>query len=85
MMRREHNGQTFGKQLVGIRVVRTNGRPVDFATAALREAGIKVLALGIASSIIPIIPFLVDYLWPLFDDENQAVHDIIASTRVVEG
>lgn len=79
-----HNGQTFGKQLFGIRVVRTNGRPVDIGTAALREAGLKTFALGVASSFIPIVPFLVDYLWPLFDDDNQAVHDIIASTRVVE-
>ncbi len=26
---------------------------------------------------------LVDYLWPLWDDQNRAIHDMIAETRVV--
>jgi uncharacterized RDD family membrane protein YckC len=78
------NGQTLGKQLVGIRVVREDGRPVDFGTAVLREAVLKQLALGIASSVVPVVPFLVDYLWPLIDDRNQALHDLVVSTLVVE-
>ena len=28
----EHNGQTWGKQVVGIRVIRDNGQPFDFGT-----------------------------------------------------
>ena len=37
MMREgEHNGQTLGKQLVGIRVVRDNGQRMSFGWAALR-------------------------------------------------
>ena len=86
LMRRtgERNGQTWGKQLIGIRVVRTNGVPMDFIHSAIREALVKGLALGVASSIIPFIPYLLDVLWPLWDDENRAVHDIIVDTRVVE-
>ena len=86
LMRRpgERNGQTWGKQLVGIRVVRTNGVPLDFTWSALREAVVKGLGLGIASAVIPLVPYLLDVLWPLWDDENRAVHDFIVSTRVVD-
>lgn len=78
-----HNGQTWGKQLLGIRVIRNDGRPMNIGTAALREVVLKNLAVGIASSIIPLIPFLLDYLWPLWDEENRALHDMAASTHVV--
>lgn len=77
------NGQTLGKQLLGIRVVRDGGEPFGFAAAAVREILLKGLAVGIASSIIPLLPFLLDYLWPLWDDENRALHDMAASTHVV--
>jgi uncharacterized RDD family membrane protein YckC len=86
LMRREgaNNGQTWGKQLLGIRVVRTNGVPMDFAQSAIREALVKGLGLGVASSIVPFIPYLLDALWPLWDDEHRAIHDMIVGTRVVE-
>ena len=86
LMRRpgERNGQTWGKQLVGSRVVRTNGVPMDFTHSAIREALVKGLGLGIASSIIPFIPYLLDVLWPLWDDEHRAIHDMVVGTRVVE-
>ena len=84
MMRKgEHNGQTWGKQVVGVRVVRDSGRPFDFGSAALREIVLKGLALGIAGSVIPLIPYLVNYLWPLWDDQNRALHDMVVSTHVV--
>ena len=78
-----HNGQTLGKQALGITVVRNTGQPMSFAWAALREVVIKGLAIGIASSIIPLIPWLLDNLWPLWDDENRALHDMAAQTHVV--
>jgi uncharacterized RDD family membrane protein YckC len=86
LMRRpgERNGQTWGKQLLGIRVVRTNGVPMDFAHSAIREALVKWLGLGIASAIIPLIPYLLDALWPLWDDERRAIHDMVVGTRVVD-
>jgi uncharacterized RDD family membrane protein YckC len=84
MMRKgEHNGQTWGKQAVGIRVVRDSGQPFDFGSAALREIVLKGLAVGIASSIIPLIPWFLNYFWPLWDDQNRALHDIAVSTHVV--
>jgi uncharacterized RDD family membrane protein YckC len=55
---------------------------------------LKGIALGVASSIASgltffllgvggIGPYLADYLWPLWDDQNRAVHDMIAETRVI--
>jgi uncharacterized RDD family membrane protein YckC len=78
------NGQTLGKQLLGIRVIRTNGEPFDFWLGAFREVLIKGLAVGIASTVIPFVPYVLDSLWPLWDDENRALHDFVASTRVVK-
>ena len=84
MRRQGHgNGQTWGKQLLNVRVIRDNGQPFNFGTAALREVVLKQLAVGIASSIIPLIPFLLNYLWPLWDDQDRALHDMAASTHVV--
>jgi uncharacterized RDD family membrane protein YckC len=79
----ERNGQTLGKQFVGIRVVRDNGEPFGFGAAALREVVLKQLAVGIASSIIPFIPWFLNYFWPLWDDQNRALHDMGASTHVI--
>ena len=85
MMREgEHNGQTWGKQALGITVVRDNGEAMGFGWAALREWVVKGLLVSIASSIIPFIPWLLDNLWPLWDDENRALHDFVVNTRVVK-
>jgi uncharacterized RDD family membrane protein YckC len=89
-----HNGQTLGKQWVGIRVVRVGGEPFGWGWGLLREVVLKGIALGVASSIASgltffllgvggIGPYLADYLWPLWDDQNRAVHDMIAETRVI--
>ena len=79
----QSNGQTWGKQMLGIRVVRDNGQPMSFGWAALREIAVKGLLVAIASSIIPVIPWFLNYLWPLWDDENRALHDMVFSTHVV--
>ena len=86
LMMREgpRNGQTIGKQLLDIRVVRDNGQPFTFGSAALREVVMKNLAVGVASSIIPFLPWFLNYFWPLWDDENRALHDMAVSTHVVK-
>jgi uncharacterized RDD family membrane protein YckC len=86
LMRRPgaRNGQTWGEQLFGIRVVRENGVPMDFTWSAIREPLVKGLGLGFASTIIPVIPYLLDALWPLWDAESRAIHDMVVGTRVVE-
>ena len=58
--------------------------PFGFGAAVLREVVLKQLAVGIASSIIPFIPWFLDYFWPLWDDQNRALHDMGASTHVIK-
>jgi uncharacterized RDD family membrane protein YckC len=77
------NGQTWGKQIVGIRVVRDNGEQFDFGNAFLREFVIKGLLFGTVGGWFFGIPTLLDYLWPLWDDENRCLHDMVAKTHVV--
>ncbi len=83
-----HNGQTFGKQAAKIRVVRNDGRAVDVKTVLMREGVGKMLpgvlgALSHAMLVIVLIYFLLDYLWPLWERENRALHDLLARTHVV--
>jgi uncharacterized RDD family membrane protein YckC len=78
------NGQTLGKQVMGIRVIRANGQPVDFLWAVLREVVVKAfLFAGLGSSLTFGLAWLVDGLWPLWDHENRALHDLIVDSRVV--
>jgi uncharacterized RDD family membrane protein YckC len=68
-------GQTPGKRIVGIKVVRD-------ADGALLGGG-----LGIVRSIVHIvdaIPCLLGYLWPLWDNKNQTFADKIMSTVVLK-
>src|SRR6059058_4627066 len=74
-----HNGQTLGKQATGIRVLRDDGQPMTFGRALLRE-GVGKYLLAIITLYIYLV---VDYLWPLWDGENQALHDKIGSSHVV--
>jgi uncharacterized RDD family membrane protein YckC len=76
------NGRTLGKLAVGIRVVRTDEQPMTFTRAALREVAIKYLLVGSAPFVNPVLSFL-DGLWPLWDKENRAIHDMLARTRVI--
>jgi uncharacterized RDD family membrane protein YckC len=79
----QHNGQTLGKQWVGLRVVRDKGEPFGFGWALLREFVVKyLLFVSVGGSFL--IPTLLDWLWPLWDDENRALHDMIVSTHVVK-
>ena len=78
------NGQTPGKQLVGIRVVRENGEPSGWGYTFLREFVIKGLLGGVLSSITGGIYTVVDHLWPLWDPKRQALHDKMVNTIVVQ-
>jgi uncharacterized RDD family membrane protein YckC/type II secretory pathway pseudopilin PulG len=73
------NGQTLGKQLVGIRVVRDDGYPVGPGIVLRRELLIKGLLTWITLGAFE----LVDCLWPLGDPTNRALHDKIVGTHVL--
>jgi uncharacterized RDD family membrane protein YckC len=83
------DGQTIGKRLLQIRVIRTDSRNMSLAFAALREVGIKFVLLDLIT-ILPIVGAALsvlivwaDVLWPLWDRENRALHDMLVGTRVI--
>jgi uncharacterized RDD family membrane protein YckC len=78
------DGKTLGRMAVGIRVVRANGRPMTFGFAMLREVAVKTLLFGFVGAITGGLASLADVLWPLWDEENRALHDFIVDTRVVK-
>lgn len=65
-------GQTPGKQLMGLVVVKTDGGRVRLGAAILRWAGYWL------SSIL-----FLGYLWVLVDNRRQALHDRLAGTLVL--
>jgi uncharacterized RDD family membrane protein YckC len=83
------NGQSVGKYLLHIRVIRTNGQNMSVGLAAWREVALKFVLLQLIN-VIPLAGFLVaelvflaDGLWPLWDYEKRALHDMLAGTRVI--
>ena len=78
---------TPGKLLTGLRVrLRERPGPMPLATVLLRWVG------QFGYSVLGLIPFvgglfgfysLLDSLWPLWDNNKQAIHDKIAKTNVV--
>lgn len=79
MRRGERNGQTLGKQAMGLRVVRENGQPVSLSNAVLREVIGRQLLVAFTYGLYAVL----DYLWPLWDRPRQCLHDKVAQTRVV--
>ncbi|MBI4897859.1 MAG: RDD family protein [Actinobacteria bacterium] len=78
-----NNGRTIGKMATGIRVVREDGRDVDFGFALFRELVIKELLFQVVAIITLGIATLLNYLWPLWDSQHCALHDKIVKSRVV--
>lgn len=70
----QQNGQTLGKRLMGIRVIKQDGSKLTIRDALLRN----VLGYQI-SNIIPGLGFL----WMLFDKKSRTWHDMMAKTIVV--
>ena len=91
------NGQSLGKQLVGIRVVRADRREIGIGWALLREFVAKLILVGITSSIVStflgffdlgviggIVAIAVWYGPALFDEQRRGLHDHMCDTRVVD-
>ena len=74
-------GQTVGKKLLGIRIVRSSGEKVD----AARVLGLRYVLIW-AISMIPVVGWvfsLVDSLM-IFRDSRKCLHDNIADTIVIK-
>jgi uncharacterized RDD family membrane protein YckC len=70
-------GQTFGKRGMGIRVVDGGaGGSIGYGRAFGRYAIMFVFGIFI-------FPALLDYLWPLWDEQNQSLHDKVVGSLVV--
>jgi serine/threonine protein kinase len=69
-----HSGQTPGKKILGIKVVRTDGSPLTTSRAILRLIGAMIGAL----------PLYLGYLWAFTVPERQTWHDKIADTYVIK-
>jgi uncharacterized RDD family membrane protein YckC len=72
-----NHGRTWGKQAVGIRVVREDAGEVGFGMAFARESLVK----GIFALITFV--YVIDGLFPLWDARRRALHDMMLGTRVV--
>jgi uncharacterized RDD family membrane protein YckC len=71
------NGQSPGKQIVGLRVVKEDATPMDLKTAIIRESLLKYL-IGTA---IPLF-LVVSWAMSLGRDDRRALHDRITGTYV---
>ncbi|MEV4422673.1 RDD family protein [Patulibacter sp. NPDC049589] len=71
-----HNGQTLGKQALGLRVVRDDGGPITLGRAIVREP--------VGTLLLAFVPFysLIDALMVPIDRRHRSLHDMIASTLV---
>jgi uncharacterized RDD family membrane protein YckC len=71
------NGQSIGKKLLGIKVVRSDGSPASL--------GRIFLLRNVINTVLAIVPFygLVDALL-IFGEARQCVHDKIADTIVIK-
>lgn len=68
-------GQTPGKMALRIRVIRSNGRPIGYGRAFIRE---------IPGKFISAILFGIGYLMVAFDEQKQGLHDRLADTYVIK-
>ena len=66
-------GQTLGNAVMGIRVIRKNGRRVGFLRSLVRCIGY----------LLAFIPLGLGFLWVLGDDRRQGWHDKLAGTYVI--
>jgi uncharacterized RDD family membrane protein YckC len=67
-------GTTIGGIVVGLKVVRMDGQPLDFTVSFVRS---------LAAMFSAVVLFL-GFLWIAWDKEKQGWHDKIAGTTVIK-
>ncbi len=68
-------GQTPGKMALRIKVIRTDGSPMTYGRAVLRE---------VLGKFISGILLCIGYIMVAFDSQKQGLHDKIADTYVIK-
>ena len=83
-------GQSIGKRIVGIRIVKADGSAPGIVHAWLKREGL-VTVIGMVAGFIPFIgPIFVRPIFHLVDwclifrDDQRCLHDTLAGTRVVK-
>lgn len=66
-------GQTVGKYVMGVRVVRLDGKPMTYVGSALRWFGY----------LASLLPLGMGFFWVVIDDRRRGFHDKIAGTCVL--
>ena len=66
-------GATLGKMVLGLRIVRVDGTPIDYLTAFAR---------WVCERLSEIICY-IGYFFVFFRPDKRAMHDLFAGTRVV--
>ena len=70
----DRNGQTPAKQIVGLRVVKVDGTPMDFKTAFIRD--------GLLKALLGWIFLIISWAVSLGRDDKRMLQDQIAGTFV---
>ena len=65
-------GQTVGKWIMGVRIVRTDGGRLRFGNCVRRQIGYYISAI-----------LFLGYLWVLVDNRRQGFHDKLSGSFVV--
>lgn len=65
---------TFGKVLLGLKVVDDKGNKINFSKSLIRNSS-KIISYGC---------ILLGFLWILIDTKKRGWHDIIAKTLIIE-
>jgi uncharacterized RDD family membrane protein YckC len=68
-------GQSWGRKLVGIKVVGTDGAPIGFWRALFRNLFAAALSAP---------PLYLGFLWVIWDPDKQAWHDKVFGTYVIQ-
>jgi len=71
-------GQTLGMMVAGTRAVKVgSGAPIGYGAALGRALFEEFMAA------LLFLPWVIDQLFPLWDDRNQTLHDKVSGTLVV--
>ena len=68
------DGQTPGKRIMGLRVIKADGSRLSDIDAMLRGVGYYISGLFMG----------LGYIWALIDEDKRTWHDLIAGTVVVK-
>ena len=66
-------GQTFGKMILKLKILNTDGTEISYGTAFLRYC----------AYILSIIPFCLGFIIVGFRSDKRGFHDILVGTKVI--